>query len=260
MPDRRPYVAGNWKMNTTLDDAIALADGLKRRIGRLRYVDMAVVPPSVFIHPVARRLEGERIAVGAQDLHPKPRGAFTGSVSGAQLRSAGATFVLIGHSERRHVFGDSLEVVAAKLNAALQNELDAILCIGETLQQREAGQTFEVNERQLTSALSGIATDVMRDKITIAYEPVWAIGTGLTATPAQAQEVHRTVREWLSNRFDAETAAAVRIQYGGSVKPANVVDLMAGPDVDGALVGGASLDADSFAAIVAPAGDLSRAD
>ncbi len=250
---RRPFTAGNWKMHTTLDEAVALADGLKRRVGRLRDIDMGVVPPFTFINAVARRLEGERIAVGAQDLHPSPKGAFTGAVSGPQLRSAGATFVLIGHSERRHVFGDSDAAVAEKLNAALESGLDAILCIGEQLEQREAGETFQVNERQLSSALAGISPEVMRARITVAYEPVWAIGTGLTATPAQAQEVHRTVRDWLGHRFDSGTASAVRIQYGGSVKPANVAALMAGPDVDGALVGGASLDADSFAAILSPA-------
>ncbi len=249
---RRNYIAGNWKMNLSLDDAIALADGLKRRVGRIRDTDMAVVPSFPYIASVAKRLEGENIAIGAQDLHVKAKGAFTGAVSGPQLKSAGASFVLVGHSERRHVFGDSDGLVGEKLNAALEHGLDVILCIGEKLEQREAGQTFEVNERQLRTALNGIGSQTMTDRITIAYEPVWAIGTGLTATPAQAQEVHRQVRDWLADRFDTKTAAAVRIQYGGSVKPNNVTGLLAGPDVDGALVGGASLDADSFAAIIAP--------
>lgn len=245
-------MAGNWKMNLGLDEAIELADGLKRRIGRVRNVDMGVVPSHVFIASVAKRLEGENIRVGAQDLHVKTSGAFTGAVSGAQIKSAGASFVLIGHSERRHVFGDSDGLVAEKLNAALSHDLDVILCVGEKLDEREAGKTFEVNERQLRTGLEGIDAAVMAARITLAYEPVWAIGTGLTATPAQAQEVHRQVRDWLSERFDADTAAAVRIQYGGSVKPSNVVGLLAGPDVDGALVGGASLKADSFAQIVTP--------
>ena len=252
MPEpRRPYIAGNWKMNTTLDAAVALADGLKRRIGRVRNADVGVIPPFPFIHAVSRRLEGERILVGAQDIQPGRFGAFTGAVSGPQLRSAGADFVLAGHSERRHVFGDSDELVQQKLSAGLEHDLEVILCIGERLPEREAGSTFEVCQRQLSTGLTGLgASDMAR--VTIAYEPVWAIGTGLTASPAQAQEVHRFLREWLLDRFDAEVAATVRIQYGGSVKPSNVVGLLAGPDVDGALVGGASLDVDSFAAIVCP--------
>ncbi|MFT5430600.1 MAG: triosephosphate isomerase [Myxococcota bacterium] len=247
---RRPFVAGNWKMNTTLPEAVALADGLKRRIGRIRSVDMAVIPPSLFVERVASRLAGERIAVGGQDIHPSPKGAFTGAISGSQLKSAGATFVLVGHSERRHVFGDTDAVVAEKVLAGLAADLDVMLCIGERLPEREASRTFEVCETQLSAALKAIDTDAMA-RVTIAYEPVWAIGTGKTASPAQAQEVHRFVREWLLDRYDGSISSMTRIMYGGSVKPANTADLMAGSDVDGALVGGASLDADSFAAIVA---------
>ena len=239
-------------MNTTLPDAIQLADGLKRRIGRLRNVDIAVVPPAPFIHAVAQRLHGERIHVGAQDLHPKPSGAFTGAVSAAQLRSAGASFVLVGHSERRHVFGDGDDDVAAKLQAALENDLDVILCIGETLEQRESGATFELCQTQLQVSLADVSQEQMA-RVTVAYEPVWAIGTGRTASPAQAQEVHRFVREWLEDRFDVEVSSQTRIQYGGSVKPNNVGALLAGADVDGALVGGASLDVSSFTAIVCSA-------
>lgn len=249
-PDaRRPYAAGNWKMNTTLPEAIGLADDLKRRVGRVRAVDMAVVPPFLFIERVAARLLGERIAVGAQDLHPKPKGAFTGAVSGPQLKSAGASFVLVGHSERRHVFGDTDAVVAEKVAAALAADLDVMLCIGERLPEREASQTFAVCERQLAAATAGLGQSELT-RITVAYEPVWAIGTGRTASPAQAQEVHRFVREWLADQFGADTAKRARVMYGGSVKPDNAAGLMAGPDVDGALVGGASLDAESFAAIV----------
>ena len=246
---RRLFLAGNWKMYTTLEEAIALADGLKRRIGRVRSVDMAVVPPFPFIAAVAKRLEGERILVGAQDLQPGTFGAFTGAVSGPQLKSAGATFVLIGHSERRHVFGDSDALVAEKLQAALEHDLDAILCIGEKLDEREANQTFEVVERQLQTGLENIS-EAQMSRVTLAYEPVWAIGTGLTASPAQAQEVHRFIREWLVDRFGSAVAASTRIQYGGSVKPSNVGSLLEGPDVDGGLVGGASLKADVFAEIV----------
>lgn len=244
-------------MNTTLPDAMELATGLMRRVGRMRTVDIAVVPPYPFIVPIAKRLSEERISVGAQDIHPGRFGAFTGAVSGAQLKSAGADFVLAGHSERRHVFGETDALVHAKLNAGLEHDLDVILCIGETLNERQAEQTFQVCERQMESGLAGLDGPIMA-RITIAYEPVWAIGTGHTASPAQAQEVHRHLREWLSDRFDSSTAATIRIQYGGSVKPSNVVGLMAGPDVDGALVGGASLDADSFGAIVSAAADVAR--
>lgn len=246
---RRPYIAGNWKMNTTLEQAVALADGLKQRVGRIRSVDMAVVPPFPFIASVARRLEGERIAVGAQDLHVGTFGAYTGAVSGPQLKSAGATFVLAGHSERRHVFGDTDAVVAEKLQAGLDHDLDVVLCIGEQLEQRQSEQTFAVVETQLRVALAGLDASAM-SRVTVAYEPVWAIGTGLVASPAQAQEVHRFIREWILDRFDSDVAAQTRIQYGGSVKPNNVAGLLAGPDVDGGLVGGASLDADSFAGII----------
>jgi triosephosphate isomerase len=246
--NRRPLFAGNWKMNLTLDEAVALADGLKNRIGRLRMVDLAITPSFPYVATIAKRLAGERIAVGAQDIHPGDFGAFTGSVSGVQLRSAGASFVLVGHSERRHVFGDTDAVVAEKLQSALAHTLDAVLCIGETLDERDGGDTFAVCERQLAEALARV-NETELSRITLAYEPVWAIGTGRTATPAQAQEVHRIVREWIEHRYSAGAAGRLRILYGGSVKPDNVEDLMAGPDVDGALVGGASLDAEKFSRI-----------
>ena len=251
MAERRLYIAGNWKMNLTLDGAVALADDLKRRIGRIRGVDVAVAPSLPFIAAVAKRLEGERIAVGSQDLQPGTFGAFTGAVSGPQLKSAGASFVIVGHSERRHVFGETDAIVAKKLRATLEHDLDAILCIGEKLEERDGGHTFEVCERQLEGALAGL-TDLAR--ITLAYEPVWAIGTGRNATPAQAQEVHRFVRDWIRHRFGGDAAEAVRIQYGGSVKADNAASLLSCPDVDGALVGGAALDPASFSAIVTSQG------
>jgi len=257
---RRPYIAGNWKMHLTLDEAVRLADELKRRVGRIRSVDMAVVPSFPFIASVAERLRGERIAVGAQDIHPAPSGAYTGGVSGPPLRSAGATFVLVGHSERRHVFGESDGLCAEKVHAGLDHGLDVVLCVGEKLTERQSQMTFEVVERQLRTGLEGVGAAAMAH-VTIAYEPVWAIGTGLTATPAQAQEVHRFIREWLGDRYDAALAAATRIQYGGSVKPDNVAGLLDGPDVDGGLVGGASLDAGGFAAIITAAAEtVSRGD
>jgi triosephosphate isomerase len=246
---RRLFIAGNWKMNLLMPEAIELADELKRRIGRIRNVDMAIVPSHLYLAVIAKRLAGERIEVGGQDLLPGEFGARTGAVSGPQLVSAGASFVLIGHSERRHVFGDSNAFVAEKLRAALDSGLDAILCIGETLEQRQSDQTFAVCEEQLASALDGITIEQM-SRITVAYEPVWAIGTGQTATPAEAQEVHRYCREWILDKFGSEVAESLRIQYGGSVKPANAIELLSQPDIDGALVGGASLNAESFAAIV----------
>ena len=246
---RRLYIAGNWKMNLLLSEAIELADELKRRIGRIRHVDIGVAPSFPYLAAIAKRLEGERITVGAQDLLPGDFGAKTGAVSVPQLASAGASFVLVGHSERRHVFGESNLVVAEKLQAVLDNGLDAILCIGETLDQRQSKETFAVCEEQLQSALEGISNEQM-SRITVAYEPVWAIGTGQTASPAQAQEVHRFCREWIQDKFGSEVAQLVRIQYGGSVNPANAAELLSQPDIDGALVGGASLKAESFAAIV----------
>ena len=246
---RQPFVAGNWKCNTTLDSAVRLTDDLKRRVSRLRRIQVGVVPPFPFLDRVASRLKGERIAVGAQDVHTGPSGAYTGAVSASMLKSVGVDFVLIGHSERRHVFGDTLETVAAKLQAALDAELDIVLCVGERLEERDAGQAVAVCESQLSSALENVSSDTM-ERVTIAYEPVWAIGTGRVATPEQAQSIHQQIRTWLGHRFDSDVAASTRIQYGGSVKPANAAGLMTQPDVDGALVGGASLDADSFSAIV----------
>ncbi len=248
-PERTPYVGGNWKMNTTLPEALRLADDLKRRAGRLRGVRVVLFPPFPFIEAVARRLDGERLGVGAQDLHHKPSGAFTGAVSGAMLRSVGATTVLVGHSERRHVFGESDEVVAQKLAAALASSLDVVLCVGETLDERKAERTQAVCERQLESGLRGLDLAALQ-RITLAYEPVWAIGTGLTATPGQAQDVHGFIREWLAKRFGQAAADTTTIQYGGSVKAANAAELMAGADVDGLLVGGASLLVDDFTGIL----------
>jgi triosephosphate isomerase len=246
---RRTLIAGNWKMNLTFVEAIGLADELKRRLGRLRTVDVAVAPSHPYLAAVAKRLDGERLMVGAQDLHESEAGAFTGSVSGEQLKSVGATFVLVGHSERRHVFGDTDTVVRKKLEAALRCGLDVVLCIGEQLAQHEAGQTFEVCEQQLATALADYGAEELAH-VSLAYEPVWAIGTGKTAGPAQVQEVHRHVREWMSATLSKEVAERMRILYGGSVKPDNAGLLLSQPDVDGLLVGGASLNIDSFDAIV----------
>ncbi|MSP91451.1 MAG: triose-phosphate isomerase [Myxococcales bacterium] len=246
---RTPIVGGNWKMNTDLAQAGTLAAEVRHRLGSQRGCDVVVFPPFPFLRPVTERLDGCRVEVGAQDVATEAKGAFTGAVAGAMIASCGASWVLIGHSERRSVFGDSDAVVAKKLSAALAVGLKPVLCVGESRSEREAGQTFAVVRRQLESALAGLATDTLR-ALVIAYEPVWAIGTGLVATPAQAQEVHAFVRGTVADLLGRAFADAVRLQYGGSVKADNAAGLWAQPDIDGFLVGGASLEAEGFAAIV----------
>ena len=250
---RVPYLAGNWKMNldrrSARELAEALRDGLTQGgdgdLGR----EVAVFPPFVYLDEIARCLAGTPIKVGAQNACAEPSGAFTGEVSVAMLRDVGAEVVILGHSERRHVYGEGDELVNRKVHAALAGGLEVILCVGETLDERQAGKTEEVNGRQLAAGLEGVAAEELQ-RVTIAYEPVWAIGTGHTATPAQAGEVHAYLRGLLSGLYDQSLAEAVRIQYGGSVKPDNISELMAVPNVDGALVGGASLKAQSFLQIV----------
>jgi len=246
---RNPIIGGNWKKHLDLQGAQGLAAALRNRIGSHRAAEVVVYPPFPLLHAVAGKLRDSAIRIGAQDLHPGGDGAFTGAVSARMIRSVGCTSVLVGHSERRSVFGDSDHVVAEKLSTALDGDLDPVLCVGETLDERRASRTFEVLARQLEVALSGRrARDLGR--LVIAYEPVWAIGTGVTATPAQAQEVHAWIRGRIGTLFGPAFAAALRIQYGGSVKPDNAGGLIAQPDIDGALVGGASLDAASFVGIV----------
>jgi triosephosphate isomerase len=245
----KPYIAGNWKMNLDRAGAVTLARALRAEVGAAGPVDVAVFPPFVYLPAVVEALAGSAIAVGAQDVCDRPVGAFTGEVSAAMLRDVGATIALVGHSERRHVYAEGDALVRAKLEAALAGGLSVILCVGETLAEREAGRTEEVNARQLTAGLQGLSRDDLA-RITLAYEPVWAIGTGRTATPQQAAEVHAYLRGVLSGLFDQRAAAAMRIQYGGSVKPDNTAALLASPDVNGALVGGASLEAESFLGIV----------
>ena len=246
---RSPIVGGNWKMHLELDGAVALASEVRNRLSAQRAVDVVVFPPFPFLAPVADRLRESRIGLGAQDLHTAEKGAFTGAVSASMLTSVGAQWVLVGHSERRQVFGDSDNVVAAKLRVALAHKLRPVLCIGETLQEREAGQTFAVLGRQLDSALSGLTPSAL-STLVLAYEPVWAIGTGKVATPEQAQETHAWIRRHIADALGAGFASALRIQYGGSVKGDNAAGLLGQADIDGALVGGASLQADEFAAIV----------
>jgi triosephosphate isomerase len=217
-------------------------------------VDTAVCPPFPYLAVVAEALQGSPVAVGAQDLFWEIEdGAFTGEVSAKMLCDAGCAYAIVGHSERRHVLGETDETVRRKLGAALDGGLSPILCVGELLEEREAGRTESVVERHVTEGLKGLDAAAMA-KVTLAYEPVWAIGTGKTATPEQAQEVHAFIRSLVAVQFGRKTADALRIQYGGSVKPGNAADLLGQPDIDGALVGGASLKADSFQAIVASAG------
>ncbi len=247
---RTPFVVGNWKLHKQVGDALALATELKNQLGALRDVDIGIAPPFTALHAVAKRLEGSNLAVAAQDCFWEEKGAFTGEVSPGMIKDVGATWTLVGHSERRQLFGDTDEVVGKKLRAALAGGLGVIACVGETLAQRDGGATFEVVEAQLAGALRGLSTDGgMLDRLVVAYEPVWAIGTGRTATPAQAQEVHAHIRAWLARELGAAAAGGLRLQYGGSVKPDNAQQLMREPDIDGALVGGASLVAADFVAI-----------
>jgi triosephosphate isomerase len=247
---RTPFVVGNWKLHKTINEALALVTELKNQLGAVKGVAIGVAPVFTAIASVAKRLEGSAIATCAQDCFWENTGAWTGEVSAPLLVDAGATWAIVGHSERRQHFGDTNEGVGKKARGVLAAGLGAIVCVGEQLAERDAGRTLEVVDAQLAGALAGIEAATARDKLVIAYEPVWAIGTGRTATPAQAQEVHAHIRKRLGERFGADTAAAVRIQYGGSVKPQNAEALMAEPDIDGALVGGASLEAADFVAIV----------
>jgi len=245
---RRLLIAGNWKMHLDLKGAIQLAAGLKRALADAAAVDLAVFPPAPFLADVCDTLEGSNIAVGAQNMHPEASGAYTGEFSAPMLASVGCTMVIIGHSERRDLFGETDEFLNAKLKAALEAGLLPILCCGEHLAERDAGNHETVVAGQLTKDLAGLTAADMA-KVTIAYEPVWAIGTGRTATPEQANAMHRVIRGLLADRFGASVAESTRVLYGGSVKPSNAKALMAEADIDGGLVGGASLKVEDFVAI-----------
>jgi triosephosphate isomerase len=247
---RTPFVVGNWKLNKTINEALALVTELKNQLGAVKGVAVGVAPPFTALAAVAKRLEGSPIATCGQDCFWETNGAFTGEVSAPLLADAGATWSIVGHSERRQFFGDNNESVGRKARAVLAGGLGVIVCVGEMLAERDGGRTLDVVDAQLAGGLEGIDAGAAAQRLVIAYEPVWAIGTGRTATPAQAQEVHTHIRKRLGERFGAQTAAAIRIQYGGSVKPSNAEALMAEADIDGALVGGASLEAADFVAIV----------
>jgi triosephosphate isomerase len=246
---RKKFVCGNWKMHRTTAEARALAGEVRSAAEALAdRVDVAIAPPFTALAATAEALAGSRIGLGAQNLHWEAQGAFTGEVSAAMLVEAGCRYVLCGHSERRQFFGDTDDWVQKKTRAALAAGLHPIVCVGETLPEREAGKTLEVVGRQVRAALSGL-TAAQVAALTVAYEPVWAIGTGKTASSAQAQEVHAAIRAILAE-LAPSAAASVRILYGGSVKPDNAAELMSQPDVDGALVGGASLKALDFTGII----------
>ena len=246
---RTPLIAGNWKMFKTVREAVRFVTDLKARISEVTGVDVVVAPTFPALQAVAAVLEGSRIGVAAQNLHWEREGAFTGEVSASMIRDAGAQWVIVGHSERRTLFGDTDETVNRKVRAAITATLTPIVCIGETLQEREANRTLEILDRQIKAGLDGVTGNELA-ALVVAYEPVWAIGTGRTATPAQAQQAHEHIRTRLTQWFGLDAASRCRVLYGGSVKSDNIAALMAQPDVDGALVGGASLDADGFTLIV----------
>ncbi len=246
---RRLFVAGNWKMNLDGCRSHDLAEGLKKQLADVQDVRVAVFPPYVYLNCVANVLNKTPIEVGAQNMYPEPEGAYTGEVSGAMLTDVGCRCVILGHSERRHVIGETDEFINRKVHKALECGLEPVLCLGETLEQRRAGQMEKVVSGQLRAGLDGVSAGQM-EKITVAYEPVWAIGTGETATPEQADQAHACLRNVLGEVYDEEVAEATIIQYGGSVKPDNAADLLSMPNVDGALVGGASLSVESFVPIV----------
>lgn len=245
---RTPILAANWKMHKSVAETERFAAALLPLVGDLDDVEIVVAPPFPSLQALGRALEGSRVQLAAQNVHDQDHGAFTGEVSASMLAELGCRYAVVGHSERRHLFGEGDGFVAKKAAALLAHGIRPIVCIGETLDQREDGSTFEVVEGQLDGSLEGIPNERAAELV-VAYEPVWAIGTGRTATPEMAQEVHGRIREWLRKRF-GPAGEQIRIQYGGSVKPDNAAALMAQPDIDGALVGGASLEPDSFSQIL----------
>jgi triosephosphate isomerase len=246
----KDVIAGNWKMNRTIGEAVALASSLRDALaGRNNLPEIIIAPPFTALHAVSMAIGESSIAVAAQNIYEAPKGAFTGEISGEMVREAGCSHVIIGHSERRGIFGESNERINKKLFAALAAGLRPIFCIGETLQEREENRIEEVIGSQLKEGLNNFSKDDIKYAL-VAYEPVWAIGTGKTASPSQAQEVHLFIRNWMTGKYGKEISDEMAIIYGGSVTPQNVGSLMSEPDINGALVGGASLDAESFIRII----------
>ena len=246
---RHPIVVGNWKMNKTPEEAVQLVAELRSLVAGIESVEIGVCPPFVCLTEVSKLLKGSNIGLGAQNMYWEPEGAYTGEISAKMLLTSGCKYVILGHSERRAYFEETNATVHKKLEAALESGLSPIVCVGETREQREKGITEQVVADHIRGAFEGIAA-ADAEKTVIAYEPVWAIGTGLTAMPDQAQEVHRFIREVLGGLYNTSVAGHIRIQYGGSMKPENAEELLAQVDIDGGLIGGASLQAESFAAIV----------
>jgi len=245
----KPLIAANWKMHKTITEAVDLAKQLREAFPEPGDRDIVIAPPFTALRPVSEILKGSPVHLSAQNMHWEEKGSYTGEISPAMLIDAGCEFVILGHSERRTLFGETDEIVNRKLRVALKAGLRPIFCIGETLEQRKSGATFTILQKQIKEGLNNIDSSDIR-QIAIAYEPVWAIGTGETATPAQAQETHRVIRETLAAIFGRGYASQALITYGGSVNPGNIRSLMEQPDINGALVGGASLDFESFAGII----------
>lgn len=246
---RKPLIAGNWKLNKTRDEARALAQELVDKIADVEKIDIVIAPIYTVLHPVAKVLSNSSITLAAQNCYPAVTGAFTGEISPLMLKDAGCSWVILGHSERRQLLDETDQLINAKVLQALEDGLQVILCIGETLEERENGEMLDVLATQVKGGLVGVSKEQMTNLV-IAYEPIWAIGTGKTATDDQAQEAHSFIRGLVQGLFDPSTADACRILYGGSVKPDNINSLMAQDDIDGALVGGASLKAEDFCRIV----------
>jgi triosephosphate isomerase len=247
--DRRPWIGGNWKMHKTVPEALAFAQGLLTALPTPLRAEVVIAAPFTALYPLAQILKGGLVGLAGQDMHWEVEGAFTGEISGKMLKDAGCSYCLIGHSERRHLFGETEEQVARKVKAALAAGLRPVLCLGETLAERDAGRVEEVVRRQLHSAVDALSDEEML-RLVVAYEPVWAIGTGRSATPAAAQEVHAFIRVLLKEKFNKTLANEVRIVYGGSVTPENIADLYAQEDIDGGLIGGASLQTEKFLPLI----------
>ncbi|ETX05058.1 triose-phosphate isomerase [Candidatus Entotheonella palauensis] len=247
--ERQPIMAANWKLHKTVAEARQFVDALKAGTTALEGVDVVVAAPFTALYAMSEQLRGTSVHLAAQDVFWERRGAFTGEISAPMLVDVGCSHVIIGHSERRQCFGETDDTVQRKVQAALAAGLGPIVCIGETLEQRQAGETFRMIETQIRAGLAGCDADEA-SRLVLAYEPIWAIGTGVTATPAEAQDVHRQIRHLLAELWGEAAAQGIRVQYGGSVKPDNIASLMAEADIDGALVGGASLEADSFIQIL----------
>ncbi|MBN2012410.1 triose-phosphate isomerase [candidate division KSB1 bacterium] len=252
---RRFFIAGNWKMNKTGAEAVELAKALKDKVDGIDKVDIAICPPFTALVSTSEIIKNSNVQLGAQNVYWEDQGAFTGEISVPMLINAGCQYVIIGHSERRQFFGETNQTVGKKLQKVLDSTLNPIFCVGETLNERQSGITEKIVQQQITEALNGIPKENV-SRITIAYEPVWAIGTGVTATPEQAQDVHAFIRNLLTDLYDSKAASEIRIQYGGSMNAANAEELLKKPDIDGGLIGGAALKADSFAEIIKTANSL----